>query len=155
MTLQKPDGTNTEGTEKTLRFILYQLTPDDNPQKATHHHKTVREQTDKLLNTPNDKEFTMEEVGQVIEGLKQKKAPGLSGITNEIAKLIFKAMPKTIISMYNKCLKTGTFPTNWKIAKVILITKPGKEGLGTRQSTDQSACLTRKGRYSKSYSFNE
>ena len=72
----------------------------------------------------------MEEVEQVIESLKQKKAPGLSGITNEIAKLIFKAIPKKITSMYNKCLKTGSFPANWKIAKVIPITKPGKEGGG-------------------------
>jgi hypothetical protein len=31
-TLQKPDGTKTENTEETLRFILHQFTPDDNPQ---------------------------------------------------------------------------------------------------------------------------
>ena len=98
MTLQKPDGTKTESTEETLRLILHQLTPEDNPQEDTHHHITVREHTEPL-NTPNDKEFTMEEVEQVIESLKQKKEPGLSGITNEIAKLIFKAIPKTITSM--------------------------------------------------------
>ena len=46
MTLQKPDGTKTESMEETLRFILHQLTPDDNPQEDTHHHITVREQTD-------------------------------------------------------------------------------------------------------------
>jgi len=40
------------------------------------------------------------------------------------------AIPKTITLMYNVCLKTGSFLTNWKIAKVILITKPGKEGWG-------------------------
>jgi ribonuclease HI len=129
-TLQKPDGTNTESTEETLRFILHQLTPDDNPQDDTYHHITVRKQTEQPLNTPNDKEFTQEEVGQVIEGLKQKKAPGPSGITNEITKLIFKAIPKTITSIYNECLRKGSFPANWKIAKVIPITKPGKEGGG-------------------------
>jgi len=75
----------------------------------------------------------------VIEGLKQKKTPEPSEITDEIAKLIFKAIPK-ITSIYNECLRKGTFPTNWKIAKVLPITKPGKEGVGTRQSIDQLAC---------------
>jgi hypothetical protein len=69
-TLQKPDGTKTKSTEETLRLILDQLTSDDNPQDDTYHHKTVRKQTEQPLNTPNDKEFTQEEVGQVIEGLK-------------------------------------------------------------------------------------
>jgi hypothetical protein len=111
-----------------------------NPQDDTYHHITVRKQTEQPSNTPNDKEFTQEEVGQVIEGLKQKKAPGPSGITNEITKLIFKAIPKTITSIYNECQRKWSFPANWKIAKVIPITKLGKEGVGTRQSTDQLAC---------------
>jgi hypothetical protein len=76
----------------------------------------------------------------VIEGLKLKKAPGPSGITNVITKLVFKAIPKTITSIYNECLRKGTFPFNWKIEKVIVITIPGKEGVGSRQITDQSAC---------------
>ena len=66
----------------------------------------------------------------MIEGLKQTKTPGPSGITNEIAKLIFKAIPKTISSIYNECLRKGNFPTNCKTAKVIPITKPGKKGVG-------------------------
>jgi hypothetical protein len=129
-TLQKPDRTKPESTEETLRLILDQLTPDDNPQADTYYHKTVWKKTEQLLNTPNDKEFTQEEVGQVIEGLKQKEAPGPNGNTNEIAKLMFKAIPKTVISIYSECLRKGSFPANWKIAKVIPITKPEKEGGG-------------------------
>jgi hypothetical protein len=81
-------------TEEILRLILDQLTPDDNAQADTYHHKTVRKQTEQPLNTPNDREFTQEEVERVMEGLKQKKAPRPNGITNEIAKLIFKVIPK-------------------------------------------------------------
>ena len=102
MTMLKPDGSKTESTEETLRLILHQLTPEDNPQEDTHHHIQVREQTEQPLNTPDDIEFTREEVGQVIESLKPKKAPGPSGITNELVKLIFKAIPNTITLMYNK-----------------------------------------------------
>jgi hypothetical protein len=125
-TLQKPDGTKTESTEETLRLFMDQLTPDDKPQEDTQHLKCVRKQTEQPLNTPNDKEFTQEEVGQVIEGLKQKKVSGPNEITNEIAKLIFKVIPKTITSIYKECLKNGSFPANWKIAKMIPIAKPGK-----------------------------
>jgi len=28
---------------------------------------------------------------------------------------------------YNACLKTGRFSVNWKIAKILLIAKPGRE----------------------------
>jgi hypothetical protein len=31
MALQKPDGTKTENTEETLKLLLDQLTPEDNP----------------------------------------------------------------------------------------------------------------------------
>jgi hypothetical protein len=109
---------------------MEQMFPDDNPQDDTHHHNKIRKQTEQPLNTLNDKEFTQEDVGQVIVGLKQKKAPGPNGITNEVVKLIFKVIPKTIPSIYNECLRKGNFPDNWKVAKLIPIIKPGKEGVG-------------------------
>jgi len=68
-TLQKPDGTTTESIEETLSFIMDQLNPDDNPQDDTYYHKNVRKQTEPI-HTPDDREFTREEVGQVIERLK-------------------------------------------------------------------------------------
>jgi hypothetical protein len=29
--------------------------------------------------------------------------------------------------LYNECLKTGHLPEKWKIAKVLMIAKPGRE----------------------------
>ena len=139
-TLQKPDGTRTERMEDTLRFLLDQLTPEDSPQFDTDHHKEVRRQVEQPINTPNDKDFTQEEVRRVIVGLKQKKVPEPYRITNEVVKLIFKTIPKTITLLYNECLRKGSFPAKWKIAKVIPITKPGKEESRIRQSTVQLAC---------------
>ena len=126
-TLQRPDGTVTETTEETTELMLEHLFPDDDPQKDTDQQKEVRRQTEQLINTADDKEFTQEEVRQVIEGAKDKKAPGPNGIMNEILKMVFKAIPKTITQMYNKCLRTGHFPEKWKIAKVLMIAKPGRE----------------------------
>jgi len=61
--------------------------------------KTLGRKTEQPIHTPDDREFTREKVRQVIEGLKQKKSPGPNGITNNIVKLIFKVIPKTIISL--------------------------------------------------------
>jgi hypothetical protein len=36
-------------------------------------------------------------------------------------------MPQTLAVMYNECLKRGHFPEQWKIAKIIPITNPGKK----------------------------
>jgi len=55
-----------------------------------------------------------------------RKAPGPDGITSDIP-LVFKSIPKTATSIYNECLKRGYLPKEWKIAKIILIIKPGKE----------------------------
>ena len=72
-------------------------------------------------------EFTQEVVRSVIIGFKQKKSPGPNGITNEVVKLIFKAITKTITLLYKECLRKGSFPAKWKIEKVIPLTKTGKE----------------------------
>ena len=47
--------------------------------------------------------------------MKQKKAPGPNGITNEVVKLIFKAILKTITLLYNECLRK--FPSQMENSK--------------------------------------
>jgi len=56
-----------------------------------------------------------------------KKAPGEDGITGEIYKSAFEIFPSYITAIYNGCLKRGIFPLRWKRARLIPITKPGKE----------------------------
>jgi hypothetical protein len=75
----------------------------------------------------DNKELTKEVVKQVIESLQPKKALGPNGITNAIIKLVFKEIPKTLTATYKACLRTGRFPVNWKIAKILPIFKPGRE----------------------------
>ena len=36
-------------------------------------------------------------------------------------------LPNYITALYNGCLRRGVFPKRWKRAKLITITKPGKE----------------------------
>ena len=59
--------------------------------------------------------------------LKPKKAPGEDAITAEIYQRVYKQIPTTIYTIYNECLSRGKFPKTWKKAKIVPITKPGKE----------------------------
>ena len=126
-TLQRSDGTVTETTEETIKLMLEHLFPDDDSQNDIDQQKEARRQTEQPIDTADDKELTQNEVRQVLEGFKDKKGPGPNGITNEIVKTVFKAIPKTMTQLYNEFLRTGHFPEKLKIAKVLMIVKPGRE----------------------------
>jgi hypothetical protein len=65
--------------------------------------------------------------GKTFESMGNKKAPGEDGITSEIYKIVFEIFPNYITAIYNGCLKRGIFRLRWKRARLIPITKPGKE----------------------------
>jgi len=111
-------------TKETLRLMLEHFTPEDNEEEDNNHHKQVRDVAARQPNTPDDCEFTREEIRRLIEGMNNKKAPGEDGITAEIYKITFKIFPKSITALYNSCLRNGVFPERWKKAKIIPITKP-------------------------------
>ena len=126
-TLQKPDGSSTTNIDETLQTMMDLLIPEDSTQDDTIQHKNTRRLAAQPIDTANDKEFTQEEVQQTIESFNSRKAPGPDGITREILTLIFQNIPQTITAMYNEYLKRGHLPKQWKIAKIIPITKPGKK----------------------------
>jgi hypothetical protein len=72
--------------------MLEHLSPDDR-QKDTDLQK-VRRQTERPINTADDKEFSQDEIRQVLEGFKDKKAPRPNGVTNELVKKYFKLHEK-------------------------------------------------------------
>jgi hypothetical protein len=63
----------------------------------------------------------------VIKSFDSKKALGIDGITAGIYLRTFNIFPRLVTAIYNQCLYRGCFPKRWKIAKIIPITKPGKE----------------------------
>jgi len=123
-TLKKPDGSKTANMVDTWMYMAEQLIPEDNPQDDTDHHKNIRRLTEQPIETIDDRDFSQDEVQQIIEDFNPRKAPGPDGITSDILTLVFKSIPKTVTSVYNECLY---LPKEWKIAKIIPIIKPGKE----------------------------
>jgi len=99
--------------------------------KNTDFHKEARIQSQESVNTGDEKDFTVEEIGNAVENMGNKKAPVEYGITGEINKSKFEceinkskfeSFPGYITVLYNGCLRRGVFPTRWKRGKLIPIT---------------------------------
>lgn len=79
------------------------------------------------LNSDNENviftEFTHEELERAASKLKNKKAPGPGMIPAEILKLVTTKNPDYVLQIYNHLLRMGIFPTEWKMAKLVLIPK--------------------------------
>jgi hypothetical protein len=126
-TLRKPDGTLTTNLHETLTHMIRHFTPEDNQNNDNEYHKQLRAQAQESIDTPDDKEFTEQEIKNAMASMGHNKAPGEDGITSEIFKSVVKILPGYITAIYNGCLRSGTFPTRWKKGKILPITKPGKE----------------------------
>ena len=138
-TLTKPDGSETMSIQETMEVLLDYLFEEDNVEENTHQ-KTIRKEVEEPIKTSDDVKFSREEIKQVIESFNDKKAPGIDRITAGIYLRTFNIFPRLVTAIYNQCLKRGCFPKRWKIAKIIPITKPGKES-GTDPAKYRPICL--------------
>ena len=58
---------------------------------------------------------------------KAKSAPGNDGITYSLLQKSPDILISKIIEILNFCLLIGYFPQQWKVAKVVMVPKPGKD----------------------------
>jgi len=58
--------------------------------------------------------------------LRTKKAPGYDLITGRILKELTEVGLRAITLIFNSVMRTGYFPTQWKVSQIITILKPGK-----------------------------
>lgn len=70
--------------------------------------------------------FTTYEIEKAIQNLPPHKAPGHDLITGEVLKKLPKKAKILITSIFNAVLRIGHYPSQWKVAQIILIPKPGK-----------------------------
>jgi hypothetical protein len=90
-------------------------------------HKQIRELIKEPIDTEDDKPFSREEIVSVIKNFNPKKAPGEDGLRSDIILYVFRSFPSFLTEVYNKCLKEGCFPKQWKISSIVPIIKPGKK----------------------------
>lgn len=67
--------------------------------------------------------FTSEELLKAAKRLKEKKAPGPDGIPAEIVKIVVREHTQLCVDVLNHTLLKGEYPTEWKVAKLVLIEK--------------------------------
>lgn len=70
--------------------------------------------------------FTMDELQLATARLPNRKAPGPDGIPNELVKATVETGAHHLLDAFNSCLQEGMFPGRWKVARLVLIPKPGK-----------------------------
>lgn len=70
--------------------------------------------------------FSLGELTQATSKLKTGKSPGMDGIPTEAVKELVAVAPDLTLNIMNNLLKRQEFPPCWKMAKLVLIHKPGK-----------------------------
>lgn len=76
---------------------------------------------------PEDQRVTLDELSGVIKSTRNMKAPGFDGIFNIVLKNLGPKARSLLVSVFNRCLTIGHFPSAWKCSKVVPIAKPGKD----------------------------
>jgi hypothetical protein len=70
--------------------------------------------------------LTRNDIQTAINHVNKKKSPGYDLITGKILKGLPIIGTKYLTQLFNAILLLNYFPTQWKVAQIILILKPGK-----------------------------
>ena len=132
-TLQTTNGAVTgKGAANVLDRVFEE---ESTASPSADRVKDVRTQTRAVLQNTATAGFdpcmseclTLRELEEVLEKMKQKKAPGPDGITNEMLKHLGPGAKCTLLCIYNQSWSTGTVPTIWKEAVIRPIPKKGND----------------------------
>jgi hypothetical protein len=95
----------------------------------TDHERRVEARVQVLLTTVDENppvKFRPCDVSKEIQSLKLGKASGIYGIPNECLRNLQRRALVHITHSFNHCLRLCHFPAPWKEAKIIALSKPGK-----------------------------
>ena len=98
------------------------------PQLASSIDTNNKRPFDSYMNNPattafNFKHYTTDDTQKIIDSLKTKTSTGNDGISTQLIKVIAPGILKPLTALLNQSLKTGIFPNNLKLAKIIPLHK--------------------------------
>lgn len=103
--------------DPTLEKTITELFPSDD----------VSETPTRVTSTVNFQMFTIDELKNATNKIKNGKAAGPDGLAPEIAKKAVLCNLEYFLRMYNRLFERGMFPSEWKIARMVLLEKPGDD----------------------------
>jgi len=101
-----------------------------NPAPTIHSEsveRSIRLLRSLPIDFPSIQRVRTNQLKELIDCLKTKKACGYDNINNRLVKNLPKSMIERIANLFTACLKIGYFPATWKVGKVIALPKPDKE----------------------------
>ena len=123
--LQKPDGSTTNPGSDTLEYLTKAHFPTIIPPKPVKHTDTkIKTST---VNGSEIEGFDMENLEEVIQSFKNKKAAGPDGLKPFVLKELSKNKIEELLFIYKTMILLRFTPTQWTKSKVIWIPKPGKD----------------------------
>lgn len=103
--------------------------PDTNPQHTAEVQQHLRDYFEEPMAPQEDPlYFSPSQVQRTIRyHCNPKKAPGPDNISNKALRQLPLCTVAAVTRLFNGILRSGHFPTNWKIGQVIVLPKPGKD----------------------------
>jgi hypothetical protein len=114
---------NANADSLEIQFTPHNLC-DDN------HERRMEARVQALLDTVDNDPFRRIrpcDLQKLINSLKLKKVFGIDGIPNECLRHLPRRPLFHLTHLFNHCLRLSHFPNPWKEAKVINLSKPGKD----------------------------
>lgn len=128
----KVDGRMTVGWDETMKVLLNEFFPGSMSQ--------CESVDDNIRNDTGVKKFEWSEIRRVVDKMRSGKVPGLDGVTTEMVKRVWMAVPVHLKSLYDECLSKRVFPTAWKKGRVVILLK-SPEKVRTDPRSYQPICL--------------
>lgn len=115
-------------TEKATAFAEHLLTvfQPHSCSEPAHNEDVLKFLESPIQMCPPLKCVSPKEIMHEIRHLKEGKAPGYDQIDATLLKHLPKKGIMLLTAIFNACLRLSYFPSQWKIAQVVMILKPGK-----------------------------
>lgn len=117
-----------EKAETFANHLRNVFTPNDTTEHIEEENEINQALEEPYQLEPPTKSFTKTEIKKVIKfNINPKKAPGYDLITGQIIQELPESGYVFLTQLFNAVMSLSYFPSQWKVAEITLILKPGKE----------------------------
>ena len=106
---------------------LLESEQNSNTQMPGQRVEQRRDEDVNQLGVDCTEKISVEEVRECIRGLRNRKAPGICGITGEMLKASGDVVVKWLHRIFCMAWESGTVPADWRKAQIVPVHKKGIE----------------------------